>query len=153
MILSRVKFYPQERIDLEDFTTLLSGARTDSKLWTKQFLSGENYILKGFTVSGIGLQSATIEMDNASLILGNGSQDFSYFISEDSPSDITIPDADLADGVRNYVELELIYQDGTPIVKAFWDPSANGGLGAEFNQQVNTVSDLRVQAVVVQEGS
>jgi len=152
MILSRVKFYPQERIDLEDFTTLLSGARTDSKLWTKQFLSGENYILKGFTVSGIGLQSASIEMDNATLILGNGSQDFSYFIAEDSPTDITIPDADLADGVRNYVELELIYQDGTPIVKAFWDPSANGGLGAEFNQQVNTVSDLRIQAVVVQGG-
>lgn len=152
MILSRVKFYPQERVDLEDFTTLLSGARTDSKLWTKQFLSGENYILKGFTVSGIGLQSASIEMDNATLILGNGSQDFSYFIAEDSPTDITIPDADLADGVRNYVELELIYQDGTPIVKAFWDPSANGGLGAEFNQQVNTVSDLRIQAVVVQGG-
>lgn len=152
MILSRVKFYPQERVDLEDFTTLLSGARTDSKLWTKQFLSGENYILKGFSVSGIGLQSATIEMDNATLILGNGSQDFSYFIAEDSPTDITIPDADLADGVRNYVELELIYQDGTPIVKAFWDPSANGGLGAEFNQQVNTVADLRIQAVVVQGG-
>lgn len=152
MILSRVKFYPQERVDLEDFTTLLSGARTDSKLWTKQFLSGENYILKGFSVSGIGLQSATIEMDNASLILGNSSQDFSYFIAEDAPTDITVPDADLADGVRNYVELELYHLDGTPIVKAFWDPSANGGLGAEFNQQVNTVSDLRVRAVVVQGG-
>lgn len=152
MILSRVKFYPQERVDLEDLITLLSAARTDSKLWTKQFLSGENYILKGFSVSGLGLKSATIEMDNATLIMGNGTQDFSFFVSEDSPTDIVVADADLVDGVRNYVELKLAYQDGTPITKAFWDPSANGGLGAEFNQQVNTVTDLSCEAVVVQGG-
>lgn len=152
MILSRVKFYPQERVDLEDLNTLLSAARTDAKFWTKQFLSGENYILKGLTVSGVGLTSGTIEMDNATLILGQGTQDFSYFISEAIPTDLTISDSDLVDGVRNYVELQLTYEDGTPITKAFWDPSANGGLGAEFNQQVNTVTDLQAEVVVVQGG-
>jgi hypothetical protein len=152
MILSRVKFYPQERIDLEDLATLLSAARTDAKLWTKQFLSGENYIFKGFTVSGTGLKSATVEMDNATFILGNGTEDFSYFVAEDSPDDIIIPDADLVDGVRNYCELKLTYVDGTPITKAFWDPSANGGEGAEFNQQVDTVTDLQCEVVVVQGG-
>ena len=152
MILSRVKFYPQERVDLEDIETLLSAARTDSKLWTKQFLSGENYILKGFSVSGLGLKNATIEMDNATLVLGNGTEDFSYFIAENSPTDIVVPDADLVDGVRNYVELELSNENGTPIPKAFWDPSANGGLGAEFNQTVNTVTDIAVSAIAVTGG-
>lgn len=152
MILSRVKFYPQERVDLEDLNTLLSASRTDAKLYTKQFLSGENYVLKGFTVSGLGLKSATVEMDNATMILGQGSQDFSYFIAENNPTDIVVPDADLVDGVRNYLELVLTYQDGTPITKAFWDPSANGGLGAEFNQQVNTVTDLQATVIVVQGG-
>lgn len=152
MILSRVKFYPQERVDLEDLNTLLSAARTDAKLWTKQFMSGENYILKGFTVSGLGLKSATVEMDNATFIFGNGTEDFSYFISENSPTDLTIADADLVDGARNYCELKLTYEDGTPITKAFWDPSANGGLGAEFNQQVDTVTDIACEVEVVQGG-
>jgi hypothetical protein len=152
MILSRLKFYPQERFDLEDMNTLLSAARTDAKLYTKQLLSKQNLILKGFTVSGIGLKAATVEMDNATLLLGAGSQDFSYFISETTPTDIVIPDADLVDGVRNYVEIALAYTDGTPITKAFWDPSANGGLGAEFNQQINTVTDLSATCVVVQGG-
>lgn len=151
-VLSRPRLIAQERFDLEDLNTLLSALRTDSKLWTKQFLSGENYILKGFTVSGIGLSSATIEMDNATLIFGNNSNDFSWFVAEPSPTDITLSDADLDDGVRNYVEIELVTENNTPVTKAFWDPSANGGAGAEFNQQIDTVTDVRVQAVVLQGG-
>ena len=146
-ILSRPRLLAQERLDLEDWNTLLSALRTDAKLWNKQFLSGENYILKGFTVTGLGLKAATIEMDNATLIHGENTSDFSWFTAESSPTDIVIPDADLTDGVRNYVELQLVNQDGTPVTKAFWDSSASGGDGAEFNQSVNTVTDLVVQAV------
>ena len=151
-ILSRPRLIAQERFDLEDFNALLSALRTDSKLWTRQFLSGENYILKGFTVSGIGLNAATVEMDNATMIMANGSNDFSYFVAEDSPSDIVISDGDLVDGVRNYVELKLVTENNTPVVKAFWDPSANGGLGQEFNQQIDTMTDLLAQVEVSQGG-
>lgn len=151
-VLSRPRLIAQERFDLEDLNTLLSGLRTDSKFWTKQFLSGENYILKGFTVSGIGLKAATIEMDNATLIMGNGSSDFSWFTAEETPTDITLSDADLEDNIRNYVEIELSTVNGTPITKAFWDPSANGGAGAEFNQQVDTVTELQCSAVVLTGG-
>lgn len=146
-ILSRPRLIAQERLDLEDWNALLSALRTDAKLWNKQFLSGENYILKGFTVTGLGLKAATIEMDNATLIHGENTSDFSWFTAEASPTDIIVPDADLTDGVRNYVELQLVTQDGTAVTKAFWDSSASGGDGAEFNQSINTVTDLVVQAV------
>ena len=39
----------------------------------------------------------------------------------------------------------LLTEEATPITKAFWDPSANSGSGAEFNQRVNTAVDLTVQ--------
>lgn len=151
-VLSRIKLISQERFDLEDFNSLLSALRTDSKFWTKQVMSGENYVIKGFSVSGIGLNTATVEMDNATLIMGANTNDFSWFSAEDSPTDISISDGDLVDGVRNYVELKLGVENNTPIVKSFWDPSANGGLGQEFNQQIDTMVDLKVDVEVSQGG-
>jgi hypothetical protein len=147
-ILSRVKISPQERYDLEDFTAQQSAQRTDSKLYTQKFLSESNLILSGFSVSGIGLNSATVAMTGCALIVPQGTSDFSYFISAPSEPDVLIPDADLVDGARNYVEVRLVNQDGTPLTKAFWDPEANSGAGAEFNQIVNTITDLQVQFVV-----
>ena len=44
-----------------------------------------------------------------------------------------------------YVYGKLVTGQGTPITKAFWDPSANSGAGAEFNQRVDTASDLEMQ--------
>ena len=37
---------------------------------------------------------------------------------------------------------------GTPITKAFWDPSANSGAGAEFNQRVNTAQDTSMELLI-----
>jgi len=151
-ILSRNNFVGAQRVDLEDLEAMLGALRTDSKLWTKEFLSNSNYIIKGFAVSGLGLTSATIEMDNATLLFANNATDFSYFIAENSPTDLTISASALIDSARNFVELELYNVTSTPLTKAFWDDEANGGQGQEFNQQVNTVVDLRVRPVVNQSG-
>ena len=143
-ILSRPKISPQQRFDLEEWEALLSSLRSDSKLYTKQFLSNQNYILKGFSVSGIGLANALVSMADATLILPAGNFDFSYFISAPSEADITVADASLTDAARNYLEIQLTTQDGVPLTKAFWDPDANSGEGLEFNQIVNTITDIRV---------
>ena len=49
-----------------------------------------------------------------------------------------------------YVYGKLVTGQGTPITKAFWDPSANSGAGAEFNQRVDTASDLEMQLNVTE---
>lgn len=147
-ILTRVKISPQQRYDLEDFFATQGAARTDAKLNTQKFMSELNLVMNGFSVSGIGLNSATVGMANASFIFPQNTTDFSYFISAPAEPDVIITDADLADGVRNYVEIALTTQDGTPLTKAFWDPEANSGAGAEFNQIVNTVTDLKASFVV-----
>lgn len=148
MILSRVKISPQQRYDLEDFVAAQAAARADSKYYVQKFLSGENLVLGGFFVSGIGLNQATVSMANAALIFPESSFDFSYFVSASGDPDVVLSDADLTDGARNYVEAQLETLDGVPLVKAFWDPEANSGLGQEFNQIVNTITDLQLSFVV-----
>lgn len=147
-ILSRVKISPQQRFDLEDFFAGQSAARTDSKLSIKSFIGPNNLVYSGFSVSGLGLNAATVGMTGASLIIPQNSVDFSYFIAPTGAADITITDAQLVDGVRNYVEAQLTTIDDTPLTKAFWDPEANNGAGAEFNQIVDTVTDLKISFVV-----
>ena len=147
-ILTRPRFLPQQRLDLEDINALLSALRTDSKLYTKQLLSANNLIFKGFSVTGIGLKQATVAMADATLVIPQHSNDFSWFTAAPVEPNIIIPDADLVDGVRNYVEIVLQTENNTPLTKAFWDAEANSGLGSEFNQIVATITDLTVKMIV-----
>lgn len=152
MILSRPRLIPQERFDLEDLNALLSAARTDSKLFINEFWSNQNFILKGFTVTGLGLHTATLAMTDATLIIPQNTSDFSYFTSALSDPNITIPASSFVDGVRNYIELSLATENNTPLSRALWDPDANSGAGEEFNQIINTVTDLTCVPVVLTGG-
>lgn len=151
-ILSRTKLSPQQRFDLEDWLAEQASARTDAKLSTQRFLAANNLILNGFAVSGLGLNTATVAMANAALIIPQNTSDFSYFIAAPAEPNITVTDAQLVDNARNFIEVELTTQDGVPLSKAFWDPEANSGLGSEFNQTVNTVTDVRLSVVVLPGG-
>jgi len=147
-ILTRPKINPQQRFDLEDWNALLSAFRTDSKLFSKNFYSNNNRILSGFSLSGIGALEATINLNNAALIIPENTSDFSFFISDDATSTKTIEDSLLTANATNYVEIQLCTVDGNPLPKAFWDSSANGGSGGEFAQTVNTITDLDFKVVV-----
>lgn len=148
MILSRVRILPQQRYDLEDLYAQQSAGRTDAKLWTKEFLTDENSILKGFSVTGIGFNQATIVVANSTLVIPENTSDFSWFTIAPGSSNIVIPDSELVDNTRNYVEINLATETNTPVVKSFWDPSANSGVGAEFNQLIDTTFDLDIEVDV-----
>lgn len=152
MILSKIRILPQERFDLEDLNAMLSAARSDSKYQTKKFLSNLNYVINGFTVSGIGLKAATVNMSDGTLIIPQNTNDFSWYTTAPTDPNVVIPDASLVDNTRNYVEMSLVTENNTPVTRAFWDPEANGGAGLEFNQIVDTISDLAIQFIVVQGG-
>lgn len=152
MILSQIRILPQERFDLEDLSAMLAGARSDSKYQVKKFLSNLNYVVNGFTVSGIGLKAATVNMSDGTLIIPQGTNDFSWYTTAPTDPNVVIPDASLVDNSRNYVEMELLTENNTPVTRAFWDPEANGGAGLEFNQIVDTIKDLTINFVVLQGG-
>lgn len=152
MVLSRIRILPQERYDLEDLNGMLAASRSDSKYQVKKFLSNLNYVINGFTVTGVGLKSATVNMTDGTLIIPQNTNDFSWFTTAPTDPNVSIPDADLVDGTRNYVEISLLTENNTPVTRAFWDPEANGGAGLEFNQIVDTITDLKVQFVVLTGG-
>lgn len=152
MILSRVRLLPQQRYDLESLNGMLAASRTDAKYHTKKLLSNLNYVINGFTVTGIGLKSATVNMTDGTLIIPQNSNDFSWFTTAPTDPNVSIPDADLVNGTRNYIEMRVITENNTPLTAAFWDSEASGGAGLEFNQIVDTMTDLQVQFVVLTGG-
>lgn len=151
MILSRVRITPQQRLDLEDWLAQQSASRTDSKFYTRELLSRENHIIKSFKVSGIGLKQALIDTTNGSLIAANGSGDVSWFVADDALTQIIVTDSQLEDGQRNYLEIQVNEESNTPAIKAFWDQNSGGGTGSEFNQTVDTITDLAI-SIVAQTG-
>jgi len=59
---------------------------------------------------------------------------------------------DLTSSAVNFVELDLTTTTSAPDTRAFWDPQANGGDGAEFSQIVDTAKDLTAVITVNQTG-
>ncbi len=152
MILSRVLIHAQERYDLEDLNAMLAACRTDAKLYTQEFVTSTNKIAKGFTATGIGLKQLTVSMTDASFFIPENTVDFSWFVAEPGAPDVVIPEVEFSPGVRNYVEVSLATQNNTPLSRAFWDPDTNGGDGAEFQQIVDTITDLTAVFTVLTGG-
>ena len=152
-ILTRTKLFPQQRLHLEHILSEQSAARTDAQYWTKAFQSSGNLIVKGFALSGVGTSTLTISLANAALLMpADTGSDSSYFVASSSATSETITTSDLPSATRNYIEVELVELDTTPATGTFVDPSANGGAGAEFNQIVNSATDLQINIVTLSGG-
>jgi len=152
-VLTRPLMRPQQRLDLEDWEVLLSGMRTDAKLNSKAFWVEESKIVRGFTIANtfIGQTTADISLQNAALFNPDNTGDFSWWVAPETTADLTIPTGTggLQAG-RNFVEISLAEENGTPLQRAFWDPTANSGEGVEFTNEVNTVTDVCVTVTVNQ---
>lgn len=149
-ILSRPNLQAQERFDLEDWLLFISGMTADSKDQIQQFWSSKSYVFKGFSVGGVGTTgSVTVNLANATLINSSNTGEFSWFTSQTGASPIVVP---VNSNNVNYLELVLSNVNGTPLPKAFWDPSANSGAGAEFQQTVNTITNIEVSVNVLVSG-
>src|SRR5712671_3174130 len=153
MILQRPLISPNQRFDLDDFLSLQSNVRTDSKYYQANFNAATSYILKGFTISSaaIGQTSLNVTLDGSTLINPDNTTDFSWFVGAVGASVINVPVGvgSLLAG-RNYLELDLGSESGTLLQRVFWDPSADAGAGSEFSQAVNTTTELNVAVVVNQ---
>ena len=139
-VLSRPRFYAQQRLDIEDLNSLLSALRSDSKAWNKNFLTSKNLIFKGFAVTGSATKQATIDISDAALVISQNTSDFSYYVSPNGATNIVLGDTLLQDNSRNYLEISIAYVDSTPASKAFLDTN----IKQEFNQIVNTMTEVEI---------
>jgi hypothetical protein len=152
-VLGRLLVSSAERLDLPDLLSIDSYSAGDWKFFI-QTLVGEDkpYIIKGFEIidpaSAIGTQNCSIGIaDSAMYYPGSAAGSFFYGLPAGNPNALPLV-PELRKNATNYVYLVFSTFDTAEDTRAFWDPDANGNVGAEFTQEVNTESVIKVQVNV-----
>jgi len=138
-LLQRTRILPNERLDLPDYNRIEDFVCSDFKAIHRKVIANENFVLQGFVASGIGTNTLSIVMADSSAIFGG--DDGSLFIG--APSLAALATSSLSPGTTNYVEIYVDQDTGGADSRAFWDPTAAGGAGAEFSQIVDTFTFLK----------
>ena len=148
-VLGRILLSSGERIDLADFLSIDSYTAGDFQQLLTGFVGASTpYILQGFDIVNaqlaVGTQSCAINVASAAVFYpGSAAGPFFFGIPGTSP---LVPS--LVQNATNYVYLTLTTTTAAADTRAFWDPDANGGAGAEFTQEVDTETVLEAQVNV-----
>ncbi len=152
-VLGRLLISSAERLDLPDLLSIDSYSAGDWKYFIDTLVGEDTpYIIKGFEVVdpglAIGTQSISIAIaDSAMYYPGSGAGSFFYGLPAGNLSaQPLVPSLIL--NATNYVYLTFTTFNTAEDTRAFWDPDANGGVGDEFTQEVNTESVIQVQVNV-----
>lgn len=137
-LLQRTRILPNERLDLPDYNRIEDFVCADFKAIHKKVLANENFVLQGFVATGVGTNTLSIVLADSAAIFGG--DDGSIFIG--APSLAALATTSLSPGTTNYVEILVDQDTGGADSRAFWDPTAAGGAGAEFSQIVDTFTFL-----------
>lgn len=139
---TKILSYAQQRLDLGDYQALQDYVAADFQFLNKNVFAGETFILTGFEVSHIVPPSLDLRIAVANSVVMVNSDDGTMWVA---PSGADPIDVTVGDGTTTYVwlTLEEITEDNA--TRTFWDPTANDGAGAEFNQAVDTISTFEVE--------
>lgn len=138
-LLQRVRILPNERLDLPDFNRIEDFMCADLKAIHKNIWSSQNFVFSGFAATGTGTTTLSVALANSSLVVGQ--DDGAVFIG--APSLAALSSNNLSPGTTNYIEITLDQDTGGADSRAFWDQTANSGLGAEFSQIIDTFTFLK----------
>lgn len=146
-VLGRLLVSSAERLDLPDFLSIDSYTQGDFKYLMKSFIGNDKpYILTGFDVinpgAAIGTQNISIRVaDSVVYYPGSLAGPFFHGLEEGNIQAAPLV-PELRKNSTNYVYITLTTLGAAQDTRAFWDPDANGGVGGEFTQDVNTQSVL-----------
>jgi hypothetical protein len=140
-LLQQTRILPNQRLDLPDYRNIEDFACADFKAIHKNIWANNNFVMSGFapTPGSIGSDTLALVVANSSCMLGQ--DDGVLYIG--APSLANLSTDALTPGSVNYVELTIQKDTGGADSRAFWDPTANGGLGGEFSQIVDTYVFLK----------
>jgi len=152
-VLGRLLISSAERLDLPDLLSIDSYTAGDFQYLLQTFVgSSDPYVIAGFDVinpsSVIGTNSCAINIANSAMYYpGSGAGSFYYGLPTGSPNAQPLVPV-LVTNATNYVYLTLTTTNTAQDTRAFWDPDANGQVGDEFTEEVNTESVIQVQVNV-----
>jgi hypothetical protein len=152
-VLGRLLITSAERLDLPDLLSIDSYSAGDWRYFMNTLVGEDTpYIIKGFEIinpaASIGTSSCSIGIaDSAMYYPGSGAGSFYYGLPAGNLNAIPlVPQLRL--NAINYVYLTFTTLATAEDTRAFWDPDADGGVGAAFTQEVNTESAIEVQVNV-----
>lgn len=145
--LIRTNLLSNERLDLPDFNNIENFVIEDFNAIMKFLMTGSSKVVTGFRI----FQDSTTLVDNptaspvyiklaGSSVMHTSASGVPYHYV--GASTLAAAQIDLVPNTVNYIEMELTVTTGAPDTRAFWDPSANNGEGAEFTQIVDTARNL-----------
>ncbi len=149
-ILQRTALYPQMRFDVPDARAIEAFSQNDWKYFLRGILSEKSLIVAGFEITNyqniFTVPGVKLQLNDVALIHSEAqTQALGFYVSAGSEPDFNLV---LNPNATNFVELDLGDAAGSPDVRAFWDPGANGGKGGEFTDTVDTVINLNLNVLV-----
>jgi len=143
-LLQRTRILPNQRLDLPDFNKIEDFVCADFKAIQRNAWTNQNFIFSGFNATGVGTNTISVAIANSSLIMGQ--DDGVLYIG--APSLSALSSSSLSPATTNYIEISVTQDTGGADSRAFWDPTAAGGQGAEFSQIVDTFTFLKASLVI-----
>lgn len=149
-ILQKTALYTQQRFDVPDARALEAFSQNDWIYFTKGVLSNKSMIISGFEISNYAniftVQGVKLQLNNVVLIHPEATtQAAGFYVSSGTEIDAQ---PGLNPSNTNFVEVDLGTATGTSDIKAYWDPGANSGAGAEYTSSTETVINLNLQISV-----
>ena len=135
------RFVPDQRFDLPKYNSMLNFVDKEFQAYNKRFIVDENKIVKNWAIENAGGLTVRVNTTNESLLFNTervGFENINLRLTTDDPLELA-----LANNATNYVEVQFSTQTCGSDTVATWDPAANGGVGEEFTQTVDTINEER----------
>jgi hypothetical protein len=130
------RFVADQRLDLPQYESMIGYIDAEFNAYNKAFISPLNRIAKNWIIENNGGLQIKVNQTNDSLLFNSertGFEAINYRKALEAALTLN-----LADNATNYVEVQLVTSTCAPDTVAIWDTTANGGLGEEFTQTVDT---------------
>lgn len=135
------RFVADQRFDLPQYDSMIGLISAEFAAYNKAFYAPLNRIVKNWKINNNGGLDVIVDQTSASTLFNSQRTGHEQFIlREQSATALTLT---LADNATNYVEVQIITGTCAADTVAIWDTTANGGLGQEFTQNVDTITEER----------
>lgn len=135
----KTRFEADQRFDLPFYDRMIGYIDAEFNSYNKAFFSPQNHIVKNWQIVSNGGLQVKVSQATDSLLMNSERTGYEA-INYRKYTDVALT-LDLTDNATNYVEIWIQTQSCAPDTVALWDSTANGGVGEEYTQTVDTANE------------
>ena len=142
---NKQRFVADQRWDKPQYDNMLKLIEQEFQTYANLFFSPDPKIVKNWAIENAGGLVAQVNIGSDSVLFATdrtGKEDIQRRLITEPQLNITLPDNSV-----NYIEVQIFEKTCAPDTVAIWDTTANGGVGSEFTQTVDTQTAQDTQLV------